>query len=105
MRRDEPLPADFRINNESGVEPKPPLSRAARVELLCAICFILAWFSVKPALERYLDARTEAVQTYALNACRPPAEFEQLHVVVLNRAGALVAGDCLYVSGPGGYRP
>jgi len=98
MRRDEPLPADWRTNAE-----RPAFSRAARIELAAALLAILAFFQLKPEIERWLEAKTEAVQTSALGQCRPPAEFEQLHVVVVNRAGRLVAGDCLYVSGPGGY--
>ena len=50
-----------------------------------------------------IEAKTEAVETSALGQCRPPAEFEQLHVVVVNRAGRLVAGECLYVGTPGSY--
>ncbi len=98
MRRDEPLPADFRANAE-----RPAFSRAARIELAVAFLALFAFLHLKPALERWLDAKTEAVQTSALGQCRPPAEFEQLHVVVVNRAGRLVAGECLYVGTPGSY--
>lgn len=100
MRRDAPLPADFRINNASGARV---LSRSARIELAAAVFAVFAFFEFKPAIERWLEAHTEAIQTSALGQCRPPAEFEQLHVVVVNRAGRLVAGECLYVSGPRGY--
>lgn len=101
MRRDEPLPADFRINNASGA---PARSRwGTSLEFVLSLLAVVAFFQLKPALERWLEAKTEAVETSALGQCRPPAEFEQLHVVVVNRAGRLVAGECLYVGTPGSY--
>jgi hypothetical protein len=99
MRRDQPLPADWRTNAE-----RPLLSASARAELLGALLTLIAFLYLLPAAKAWLTAQAEAVQTSALTDCRPPAEHEQLHVVVLNRAGRLVGGGCLYVGSKGTYR-
>lgn len=98
MRRDQPLPADFRTNAE-----RPAFSRGARIELAIAVFVVVAFFEFKPALERWLDAQTEAIQTSALGRCRPPAEFELLHIVVAQRGDQHALVDCMYVGTPGTY--
>lgn len=97
---DTPLPADQRAADAAD---KPVLSRDTRIELLVVLCVLFFFLTLKPAIERWLEAKTEAVQTSALGRCRPPAEFEQLHVVVLNRGGRLVLGDCMFVGSKGTY--
>jgi hypothetical protein len=98
MRRDQPLHADWRTNAE-----RPILSASARAELLGAVLTLIAALYLLPAAKAWLKAEAEAVQTSALTDCRPPTEYEQLHVVVLNRAGRLVSGGCLYVGTKGTY--
>ena len=99
MRRDEPLPADFRANAE-----RPAFSRGARIELAVALIAIFAFIQLRPALEDWIGAHADAARTAPLAQCRPPAEHEQLHVVLLNRAGELVFGGCLYAGSEGTYR-
>lgn len=98
MRRDEPLPADFRTANR-----RPIMSAVGRAELVAWLLVGIATLYVLPAARQWIHAQAEAVQTSALGECNPPAEFEQLHVVVVNRAGRLVAGGCLYVGSSGTY--
>lgn len=98
MRRDEPLPADFRTNAE-----RPAFSRGARIELGLALLVVVAFFELKPAIERWLDAKTAVVQTSALGRCRPPTEFEQLHIVVAHRGDAYALVHCLHVGSRGTY--
>lgn len=99
MRPDStPFPADHRAN-----EARPLLSPVGRAELLVAALAVGAALYLLPAAKAWIHAQADAIQTSALGECRPPAEFEQLHVVVLNREGRLVLGDCLFVGTPGTY--
>ena len=99
MRPDQPLPADWRTNAE-----RPILSASGRAELLGVVLTLVAALYLLPAAKAWIQAQAEAVHTSALTDCRPPTEYEQLHVVVVNRAGRLVSGGCLYVGTKGTYR-
>lgn len=98
MRREQPHPADLRAD-----EARPILSASGRAELLGAVLALIAVLYLLPAAKTWIVANAEAVQTSALTQCRPPTEHEQLHVVVLNRAGRLVAGGCLFVGSQSAY--
>lgn len=97
MRAERPHPAELALPD------RPILSPVARAELFTATLALVSALYLLPAAKAWIHARAEAVQTSALGECRPPSEFEQLHVVVENRAGRLVAGGCLFVGTPGTY--
>jgi hypothetical protein len=99
MRRaDTPLPADRRMNAEA-----PAFSLGARLELLGALVIGGLAIYLAPALQSLVLAWALSVHTSALGDCRPPSEFEQLHIVVANRAGQLVLVDCMHVGTKGTY--
>lgn len=98
MRPEQPHPAELALPE------RPILSPAGRAELLGALLAIAAGLYLLPAAKAWFAAETQRIQTSALAECRPPAEFEQLRVVVRNQHGRLVAGGCLYVRGPEGAR-
>jgi len=100
MRRDEPLRADWRTNAE-----RPMLSTGTKLELLGALVVIGFALYLGPALKSLILAWALAVHTSALGDCRLPSEFEQLHIVVANRANQYVLVDCMFVGTKGTYAP
>jgi hypothetical protein len=98
MKRDAPLPADHRMNAE-----RPILSTGAKLELLGIVLVAGYAIYLAPALQSLVLAWALSVHTSALGDCRPPSEFEQLHIVVANRAGQLVLVDCMHVGAKGTY--
>lgn len=83
--------------------PAPVLSAVGRAELICSLLALVSVLWLLPAAKAWILAHAAAIQTSALAECRPPQEHEQLHVVVLNRDGRLVAGGCLFVGSQGTY--
>lgn len=66
----------------------------AAVVLVFVLCLVWFWPGIAARLR---------VQTSAL-ACPPPAEHEQLHIIVRLRNGRLAVDECLYVGSQGTYR-
>ncbi len=92
------------IYHEQAEPPvRPVLSAAVRAELLGALAAVIVGLYLLPAVKVWILAEADAIQTAALGQCRPPQEHEQLHLVVVNRAGKLVAGGCLFVGSQGTY--
>jgi len=98
VRRDEPLPADWRTNAE-----RPMLSTGTKLELLGALVIGGLVIYLGPALKTLVLAWALSVHTSALGHCRLPSEFEQLHIVVANRANQYVLVDCMFVGTKGTY--
>jgi hypothetical protein len=65
------------------------------LSILAVIVLIVAMF--------WPVIRKSQVHTSALD-CPPPAEHEQLHIIVRVRKGRLAVDDCLYVGSEGTYR-
>lgn len=82
---------------------RPLLSPVGRTELFASVLGLIAVLYLLPAAKTWIVAKAEAVHTSALVECRPPAEHEQLHLVVLHRDGRLVAGGCLFIGSQGTY--
>lgn len=82
---------------------RPWISAVGRAELVCSLLAVVAVLYLLPAAKHWLLAEAQAVQTSALGDCRLPQEHEQLHLVVINRGGKLVAGGCLFVGSQGTY--
>lgn len=52
----------------------------------------------------YAATRPQPPKPTKLGHCRPPAEFEQLHIVVTNRGAEGMVLDCMYVAPSKFYR-
>jgi hypothetical protein len=92
--------------------PPPPPDRVVvdgqlpgvgAVAIVVALAALAAWFAPEIALIASLQDRADRnIGQRAYVSCEPPAEFEQLHIVVTKNEGR-IAASCMYIGSKGTY--